>query len=224
MATTTPPPPPVHGPLPTPGAGGPPPRPASPPPRSLSRWVAVGALVLVVAVLAYIVFGTGGGADYKFEIANDSQIVLGDQVQVGGVPVGNVTAIALTHNYKALITIHVEGSLVPLHEGTTAQVRVPSLTTVAGRYVALAPGPNNAPALPDGATLPPGSAQGTTDLDQLFDTLNPRTRKGLQEFFYGQAEQYAGAEAAFSLDTEYFGPSIAASTHLFAELSKDQRT
>jgi phospholipid/cholesterol/gamma-HCH transport system substrate-binding protein len=225
MATTTPPPPPVRGPLPPPGgAGGSPLRPASPPPRSFGRWVAVGALALVVAALAYIVFGTGGGANYKFEIENASQLVLGDQVQVGGVPVGSVTAIDLTHDYRAMITIHVAGSLVPLHKGTTAQVRVPSLTTVAGRYVSLAPGPNNAPALPNGATLPRGSAQGTTDLDQLFDTLNPKTRKGLAEFFYGQAEQYAGAEAALALDTEYFGPSIAASDRLFVELSKDQRT
>ena len=149
--------------------------------------MAAGALAVVVAAVAYIVFAGGGGATYKFELENDSQLVLGDQVQVGGVPVGSVTGIALTHNYRsALITIHIEGSLVPLHRGTTAQVRVPSLTTVAGRYVSLSPGPNNAPALPPGSTLPAGSGKGTTDLDQLFDTLNPRTRKGLQEYFVGE--------------------------------------
>ncbi len=189
VATTTPPPPPVRGPLPPPGgAGGTPPRPVSPPSRSVSRWVAAGALVLVVAVVAYILFSAGGGATYKLELANASQLVLGDQVQVGGVPVGSVTDITLTHNYKARVTIHIEGSLVPLHRGTTAQVRVPSLTTVAGRYVALSPGPNNASELPAGSTLPASAAQGTTDLDQLFDTLNPRTLKGLQNFFVGSAE------------------------------------
>src|SRR5579863_929732 len=226
MATTVPPPPPVRGPLPPPGGGGAPnaPRPVSPPPRGLGRWAAVGALALVVGALAYILFGSGGGASYKFPIDNASQLVLGDQVEIGGIPVGNVTGITLTGHYKPLVTIHIEGSLVPLHRGTTAQVRVPSLTTVAGRYVSLSPGPNNAPVLPAGSTLPSGSAQGTTDLDQLFDTLNPRTRKGLQEFFYGQAEQYAGASQALQLDTEYFGPSIAAADHVFAELSKDQRT
>jgi phospholipid/cholesterol/gamma-HCH transport system substrate-binding protein len=187
--------------------------------------VAVGALAVVVAAVAYIVFAGGGGASYKFELENDSQLVLGDQVQVGGVPVGSVTGIALTHGYhSALITIHIEGSLVPLHRGTTAQVRVPSLTTVAGRYVSLSPGPNNAPALPAGSTLPPGSAQGTTDLDQLFDTLNPRTRKGLQEYFVGESEAYAGASQELGTDVEYFGPFLAASNHIFAELSKDQRT
>ena len=58
-------------------------------------------------------------------------------------PVGSIKNIVLTHDYKALITIHVDSSLTPLHEGTTAQVRVPSLTSVANRYIALTPGPNN---------------------------------------------------------------------------------
>lgn len=225
MATTTPPPPPVRGPLPPPDRpGGTPSRPVSPPPRGVGRWVAGGALAVVVAAVAYILLAGGSGANYKFELENASQVVLGNQVQVGGVPVGSVTGIALTHNYKAMITIHVEGSLVPLHRGTTVQVRVPSLTTVAGRYVSISPGPNNAPKLPDGAILPSGSAQGTTDLDQLFDTLNPRTRKGLQGFIVGQAEQYAGVSEALGVDTEYFGPFLASANHIFAELARDQPT
>jgi phospholipid/cholesterol/gamma-HCH transport system substrate-binding protein len=186
--------------------------------------VAAVALVVVVAAVLYLLFFNGSGASYKFELENGSQLVLGDQVEVGGVPVGNVTGMALTHNYRALITIHIEGSLVPLHRGTTAQVRVPSLTTVAGRYVALSPGPNNAPALPAGSILPSGSAQGTTDLDQLFDTLNPRTRKGLQGFIVGQAEEYAGVSEALGQDTEYFGPFLSAANHVFAELARDQPT
>jgi phospholipid/cholesterol/gamma-HCH transport system substrate-binding protein len=226
VATTTPPPPPVRPPLPPPGGAGgtPSPRPVSSPPRSVGRWVAGGALAVVAVAVLYIVFLSGGGASYKFELENGSQLVLGDQVEVGGVPVGSVTGIALTHNFKALITIHIEGSLVPLHRGTTAQVRVPSLTTVAGRYVLLSPGPNNAAALPAGSTLPSGSAQGTTDLDQLFDTLNPRTRKGLQGFIVGQAEQYAGVSEALGEDTEYFGPFLASADHIFAELARDQPT
>ncbi len=185
----------------------------------------VGALAVVVLIIAYLAFlSGGGGASYSFELENASDLVLGDQVQVGGVPVGSVTGIALTSNNKALVTVHVDSSLTPLHAGTTAQVRVPSLTTVAGRYVALAPGPNNAPALADGARLPSGSAQGTVDLDQLFDTLNQRTRKGLQELFTGTAEQYAGASLVAGISAEYFAPALAAGTHIFAELNRDQPT
>lgn len=186
--------------------------------------MATSALALVVLIVAYLVFSGGGGASYQLLFANDSQLVRGDQVRVGGVTVGSVTDITLTHDYKARVTIHVESSLAPLHEGTTAQIRVPSLTTVAGRYVALAPGPNNRPALADGATLPASAAQGTTDLDQLFNTLNPRTRKGLQELFVGGAESYAGATAAAGISAEYFAPTLASATHIFAELTRDEPT
>lgn len=191
---------------------------------NITRWVAAGALALVVLIIAYILFSGGGGASYQLLFANASQLVRGDQVQVGGVPVGSVTDITLTRNYKARVTIHVESSLTPLHEGTTAQVRVPSLTTVAGRYVALVPGPNNRPALAAGATLPASDAQGTVDLDQLFDIFNPRTLKGLQNLFVGTAEQYAGAEEAAGISAEYFGPALASATRVFSELTRDQPT
>jgi phospholipid/cholesterol/gamma-HCH transport system substrate-binding protein len=221
MATTTPPsPPPTHGSPPPPKPG----KPISSAPSSNARWIAAGALALVVLIITYILFSGGGGADYQLLFANASQLVRGDEVQVGGVPVGSITNITLTHNYKARVTIHIESSLAPLHEGTTAQVRVPSLTTVAGRYIALAPGPNNRPALPAGSTLPASAAQGTTDLDQLFDLFNPRTLKGLQNFFVGSAETYSGAVQAAGVSAEYFGPALASATHIFAELTRDQPT
>ncbi len=224
MATATPPSrPPLRGPdapgIPTarPPAGAP----AGP---GRARWFAVGALALVVAIVAYLLFAGGGGATYNLLFDNASQLVRGDQVQVGGVPVGSVTNITLTHDNKARVTIHVESSLTPLHQGTTAQIRVPSLTTVAGRYVSLSPGPNNRPALPANATLQTNDTEGTTDLDQLFDTFNPRTLKGLQQLFVGNAESYAGVSAAAGLSAEYFSPTLASATRIFSELNRDQPT
>lgn len=223
MATTTPPKPPLPG--PTPPSPQPPgePRPNGARPGA-GRWIAVGALGVVVAVIAYLAFSGGGGASYQLLFANASQLVRGDQVQVGGVPVGSVTNITLTHDYKARVTISVESSLVPLHEGTTAQVRVPSLTTVAGRYVALTPGPNNRPALPNGATLPASAAQGTVDLDQLFNLFTPRTREGLKKLFVGSGEQFSEVSAELATSIEYFNPSLASAEKVFEQLTRDQPT
>ena len=96
---------------------------------------------------------------------------------------------------------------------------MPSLTSVANRYIALSPGPNNKPALPAGATLPTTATQGVVDLDQLFNTFNPQTRRALQEVLQGSAEQYAGTNPDFRLAVKYFGPSLCAGlSHLFAEL------
>jgi phospholipid/cholesterol/gamma-HCH transport system substrate-binding protein len=188
------------------------------------RLIVTGALAVVVLIVAYLVFAGGGGANYQLVFAEADQLVLGDQVQVGGVPVGTITNIVLTSDFKARVTIHVDSPLAPLHEGTLAQIRVPSLASVANRYVALTPGPNNRPTLGAGATLPTSATAGTVDLDQLFNTLNPKTRKGLQEVLQGSAEQYAGAGKDLGRSTEYFAPSFAATDHIFAELVRDQPT
>ena len=219
MATASPPSPPAAP--PPPGAPGPAPR-VRAPRNSPIRILAVGALGLVVLIVAYLVFAGGGGASYKLEFAEADQLVRGDQVQVGGVPVGSVTNIELTHNFKAVITIHVDSSLVPLHHGTLAQVRVPSLTSVANRYIALTLGPNNNPAYPSGATLPASVTGEVTDLDQLFNTLNPKTRKGLQGFIQGTAEQYVGQGKNLGTSVEYFAPALGALSHFFSELTLDQ--
>jgi phospholipid/cholesterol/gamma-HCH transport system substrate-binding protein len=176
----------------------------------------------VVLIVAYILFARPSGADYYLEMNEAGQLVRGDQVQVGGVPVGSVTTISLTPDYKAKIKIHIESSLTPLHAGTTAQVRVPSLSSVANRYIALSPGPNSNPALPPGSTLPASATKEVVDLDQLFNTLNPKTRLGLQRVIQGSAEQYAGAGEALGRSTELFAPSLAATDHFFAQLVRDQ--
>jgi phospholipid/cholesterol/gamma-HCH transport system substrate-binding protein len=211
----------------------PPPAPASPPgparrtralPPGVGRLLAVGALGIVALIVLYLILSGGGGGDYHLEMKEAGQLVRGDQVQVGGVPVGSVTDIALTSDYKARITIHVDASLTPLHEGASAEIRVPSLTGVANRYVALTPGPNNRPALPAGATLLTSATREVVDLDRLFNTLNPKTRLGLQQVIRGSAEQYAGAGADLGKATEYFAPSFAAIDHIFSELTRDQST
>jgi phospholipid/cholesterol/gamma-HCH transport system substrate-binding protein len=101
-------------------------------------------------------------------------------------------------------------------------VRVPSLSSVANRYIALSPGPNNRPTLPAGATLPASVTKEVTDLDQLFNTFNPKTRKGLDQFIQGSAEQYVGESRDLGLTTEYFPAGLAATDHFFAELVRDQ--
>ena len=118
------------------------------------RFIAFGALAAVVVIVLLLVFAGKKSATYQLIFPEAGQLVRGDQVQVGGVPVGSIKDITLLHNYNVRITINVESSLAPLHQGTTAEIRVPSLSSVANRYIALSPGPNNRPSLPSGSTLP----------------------------------------------------------------------
>jgi phospholipid/cholesterol/gamma-HCH transport system substrate-binding protein len=216
MATTVPPSPPAPQPPSLP--------PSARPPRRANtlRIGAFAAIAAVVAILLVIVFAGGGGATYQLIFPEAGQLVRGDQVQVGGVPVGSIKDITLLSNYNVRITVHIESSLVPLHEGTTAEIRVPSLSSVANRYIALSPGPNNRPELPAGSTLPTTVTHGVVDLDQLFGIFNAKTRKGLQQLIQGSAEQYAGVAPQLQVDARYFPPSLAAFDHVLAELGREQ--
>lgn len=217
MATTVPPSSPLAT-LPPPPVGHPPRR------MSSARIAAAGALAAVVAIVLALVLAGGGGATYQLIFAEADELVRGDQVQVGGVPVGSVRDITLLPDYRVRITIDVNSSLTPLHEGTTAEIRVPSLSSVANRYVALSPGPNNRPALASGATLPIGATHGAVNLDQLFDLFNPKTRAGLQQFIQGSAAQYAEVGPQLQVDSLYFPPALEAVDHVFAELTREQPT
>jgi phospholipid/cholesterol/gamma-HCH transport system substrate-binding protein len=188
------------------------------------RIAAFGALVVVVVLVLVLVLGSGGGATYYLNFAEAGQLVRGDQVQVGGVPVGTINDIELLHNYRVRIKVHIESSLVPLHEGTTAEIRVPSLSSVANRYIALSPGPNNRPTLPPGSTLPTTATHGVVDLDQLFDSLNLKTRTGLQQFIQGSAEQYEGVTPELKEDARYFPPLLSALDHVVGEVAREQPT
>ncbi|HST55004.1 MAG TPA: MlaD family protein [Solirubrobacteraceae bacterium] len=217
MAATSPPAP------PTPPPGRPPVAPVVRAPSRSGRMLAAGALVVVVLLVAVLVLGGGGGADYALVLPDAGQLVNGDQVQVGGVPVGTVKKIELTPQNKARVTIHVNSSLTPLHTGTTVQIRVPSLSGVANRYIALTPGPNNHPSISAGSTLPTSDINQVVDIDQLFNIFNAKTRQGLKNVVQGSAAQYQGAGPQLNTSTKYFNPALTATDHLFAELTRDQQ-
>jgi phospholipid/cholesterol/gamma-HCH transport system substrate-binding protein len=166
-----------------------------------------------------VLFGGDSGVSYKLLFQTGGQLVPGNQVLVGGQPIGTVDSINLTDDAQAEVEITVDEEL---HEGTTASVRATSLSGIANRYVSIAPGPNSSPELPDGTTLTTDKTTSPVDLDQLFNTLDERTRVGLQDFIQGFAGVYSGNTEAARETYKYFAPSLQESTRLFAELNADQ--
>jgi phospholipid/cholesterol/gamma-HCH transport system substrate-binding protein len=125
-----------------------------------------------------------GRASYSVSVtlANASQLVHGDQVKVGGVPVGSVRSIGLTDDGRARLKLSIsDDSLTPLHLGTRAIVRSSSLAGIANRYVALEPGPNNARAIPNGGQIPADDGQPEVDLDAVLNTLGPGAQRDLHD-------------------------------------------
>jgi phospholipid/cholesterol/gamma-HCH transport system substrate-binding protein len=191
---------------------------------TIARGAVLGALLAVAAVVAIILLSSGGGAQYKLIFQNAGQLVKGDDVQIGGRRVGGVSDILLTNDNQAEVVISVDAPYAPLHQGTTATIRLTSLSGVANRYIALSPGPNNAPKIASGDRLGVEQTTSVVDLDQLFNTLDPRTRRGLQEFIQGQATQYEGQGANVNASAHYLNPTLSATDQLVKEVTRDQAT
>ena len=79
---------------------------------------------------------------------NAGQLVPDNDVQVGGRRVGSITEIELTEDNQAAVKIKVEEPYAPLREGTEATIRLTSLSGIANRYIALAPGRRRATSSP----------------------------------------------------------------------------
>lgn len=188
----------------------------------IGRLAAAGAVVAAIVVVALIVFSNGSTYQVHAVFQNASQIVSGDQVEVAGTPIGTVSRLALTRNGQAELTLKITNhSYAPLRQGTTATVRQLSLSGIASRYVALQPGPVNRPAIHDNGVIPTASTTSEVDLDEIFNTLNGPTRKGLQNVLQGSASQFAGKGKVVQRALRYLNPAVAASSMLFAQVDRN---
>jgi phospholipid/cholesterol/gamma-HCH transport system substrate-binding protein len=183
--------------------------------------VAVTLVVVVAAIVALV--ASSGSRTHRYELAlpNAGQLVNGDEVRVGGRRVGTISDLRLAEDRTALVDLRVDDEVGPLHEGTTATVRAPSLSGIANRYVSLSPGPNNAPEIPDGGRLGADRVTQIVDVDQLFATLDEPTRKGLQRLIRGASRTTAGRERLANETLEQLTPTLGSGRALFAEVARD---
>ncbi|MEO6497269.1 MAG: MlaD family protein [Solirubrobacteraceae bacterium] len=191
----------------------------------MARAVSLAALVVAVAALAVVLRGSGPPYRVNALFVDAGQLVPGNRVVVGGVPIGEVEQVKLDDRNRARVTLKItDDAFDPLHEGTRASIGVPSLSTQAGRFVSLHPGPNSAARLPDGGDIGAEYTEAAVELDALFNALDERTRSDLQAIVHGSADQFAGGRAAAAnRGLEYLSPAVAQLRGLSGELLADQR-
>ena len=150
--------------------------PVSRAPQIARRLLTAGAIALAILVVALLIFGSGPSYSVHATLDNASQLIAGDQVKVGGVPVGSVDDITLDPQGRARLTLSIDdSSLVPLHRPSQVEVRSVGLASIAGRYVTLTPGPRNGPKIRNGGEIGADNAQSEVDLDEVLNSLDPGT-------------------------------------------------
>ncbi len=189
----------------------------------LSRVAGAVAVVAGVVAATLVMLGSAGPYRVVAEGQDAGQLVKGNLVKVGGVTVGRVERITLGDRNEARIHLVVEDEdLEPLHAGTKATIRSTSLSSIAGRSVALEPGPNSAPEIESGGTIPAQDMTAVVELDQLVNALDLETRSALQDTVRGLASstRRRGPQLARALDA--LSPALRETRTTARELIRDQ--
>ena len=186
----------------------------------VGRALTVVALVVAVVAAAMLMFQ---GDDYRVTLVLDNagQLVKGNQVKVGGRPVGLVESIELQDDARARIEVSIDDEFAPLHEGSVMTLRATSLSGIANRYLALEPGRNDGAAIPDGGQIRAEDGREAVDLDQLLNTLDHETQRDLQAFVRNAGDAFVSAREA-NAGLEALNPALSQSAATFRALMRDQ--
>jgi virulence factor Mce-like protein len=141
-----------------------------------------------VGLLLFLWLSFGGtipfkSQGYRFQVGFNNAYDLADyaDVRIAGVNVGKVVAKSRApEGNRTIATIQMDNQFAPIHRDATAILR--TKTVLGETYVQITPGSRSAPPLPDGATLPNSQVANTVQLDQVFNTFDPKTREAFRQW------------------------------------------
>ncbi|NKQ54247.1 MCE family protein [Amycolatopsis sp. K13G38] len=171
--------------------------------KAVWRTGVLGAFALAcVGVFVYMFTGTGvrlpftSAPTYAVSFATDNagNLVTASDVQMAGVSVGKVGKIDNRGTGGAVVTVTLDPSAAPLHQGAT--VRVGQRSLVGEGYVDVVDG--NGPQLAPGTTLPASAVRPSVQLDDVLRSLDPNTRAALTSLSRSLGDATAGSQQNIS--------------------------
>jgi virulence factor Mce-like protein len=100
-------------------------------------------------------------------------------VRIAGVTVGKVVSTQLDpKGDRTMATLQLQKQYAPIRQDTRAILR--TKTILGETYVQLLPGAPRGPTIPDGGTLPTSQVQPTVQLSDIFNALDPTTRRAFK--------------------------------------------
>lgn len=174
---------------------------------ALISMIAFAASCVGLLIFLWISFGGSlplAPAGYRFGVEFDQAVELAPQAQVviSGVPVGQVVSVGLDHRTGLTrAEIEIDRQFAPRPADTRAILRAKTL--LGETYVELSAGSPNGPKLPDGGTLSRAQVAPTVQLDQIFSSFDPVTRRAFETWMQqggialtGRGEQFNAAFAS----------------------------
>jgi ABC-type transporter Mla subunit MlaD len=186
--------------------------------------ITVGLLAVATIVVVLVVVGSGsGGHTIEMTVPHTTGLARGFDIRLGGRPVGSIASVQLTSDYRVRMKLRLDDDAWPLPQDTTFQTRLGGTIKFGDRYLEVARGSSRT-MMHDGQTLPASSYVDPVEFDQVFDTFNRPTRRGLSTTIRRAGLAATGVKAplpAAMVD----GPAAAAATErLLEQLGDDPAT
>jgi ABC-type transporter Mla subunit MlaD len=201
--------------------------------------VLIGAATALVTIVAmFLAYNANNGLPFvpiyelKAEVPSAANLVVGNEVRVGGSRVGVVSAIEPKNNedgrVTALLTMKMQTSIEPLPKDSTLIVRPRSALGL--KYVEITVGKRklsggrDAPGFQDGDTIPLSSATpDPVEIDQVFNMFDQPTRDANQTNLLEFGNAFAGRGRALNDSIELL-PALLKNLYLVTKNLSDPDT
>jgi virulence factor Mce-like protein len=165
----------------------------------------IGAVTVLIALVAvFLAYNANTGLpfvptyDVNMKVPDAAELIPGNEVQIAGSHVGIVRTITPVVNHGqpyATVMLQLEKKVQPLPVDTSAQIRLRS--NLGLKFVELYPGKSSR-GIPNGGSIKPQLIAPVVDLDDLLNTFNAPTRKGLQTVITNLGDGFAGRGSDFN--------------------------
>ena len=130
---------------------------------------------------------------YRFtaSFSEATQLAQEADVRISGVPVGKVKTIEPDKKTgRSIVVIQLDSRYAPVRSDAKAILR--QKTLLGETYVELTPGSPKAKAVAEGARLRTAQVSPTVELDEIYRSFDPRTRRAFQVWMQTQAQAING--------------------------------
>jgi ABC-type transporter Mla subunit MlaD len=146
-------------------------------------------------------------------------LLAGDPVMAAGQQVGEVASMTPVQRGRAVrLVLNVNDVAWPLHEGARFALRWGGTASLVNRYVELTRGPEQAPAIADGATIPSSDFAGTVELDSVTGIFKPAVRADTTTMIDRAGPAFQAAEAPLRRGLVAAPPALNQASHVLQDL------
>ena len=174
-----------------------------------------GVTILVVIVAVFLSYGANKGLPFvpttqlKVRVPNGANLVPGNEIRSGGTRVGVIDDMRPVRqkdgSVVAELDLKLDKKIGDIPNDSTFRIRPRSALGL--KYLELETGSSRT-AFQNGDTVPAQQASASTDIDQVLEMFDAKTRKAAQENLQGFGDAFAGRGVAVGRTVEELPPLL----------------